>query len=78
MFALIRAGFAVAIAAALFAVAPFSAKAADKPFVDSDLADSAVQLEGQIKSDAGAPPSRWRKSARTPTPRSPRTISAPA
>ncbi len=54
MFALTRAGFAVAIAAALFAVAPFSAKAADKPFVDSDLADSAVQLEGQIKSDAGA------------------------
>src|SRR6202140_2202268 len=54
MFALTRAGFAVAIAAALFAVAPFAAKAADKPFVDSDLADSAVQLEGQIKSDAGA------------------------
>ena len=54
MFALTRAGFAVAIAAALFAVAPFSAKAADKPFVDSDLADSAVQLEGQIKSDAGS------------------------
>src|ERR1700692_5001141 len=53
MFALTRAGFAVAIAAALFAVAPFAAKAADKPFVDSDLADSAVQLEGQIKSDAG-------------------------
>src|SRR6202051_4293803 len=53
MFALSRAGFAVAIAAALFAVAPFAAKAADKPFVDSDLADSAVQLEGQIKSDAG-------------------------
>jgi uncharacterized protein YfaS (alpha-2-macroglobulin family) len=54
MFALTRAGFAVAIAAALFAVAPLSAKAADKPFQDSDLADSAVQLEGQIKSDAGA------------------------
>src|ERR1700692_4636289 len=53
MFALSRAGFAVAIAAALFAVAPFAAKAADKPFVDSDLADSAVQLEGQIMSDAG-------------------------
>jgi hypothetical protein len=54
MFALTRAGFAVAIAAALFAVAPFPSHAADKPFVDSDLADSAVQLEGQIKSDAGA------------------------
>src|ERR1700688_3816688 len=54
MFALTRAGFAVAIAAALFAVAPFAAHAADKPFVDSDLANSAVQLEGQIKSDAGA------------------------
>src|SRR5580698_5781742 len=53
MFALTRAGFAVAIAAALFAVVPFAAKAADKPFQDSDLADSAVQLEGQIKSDAG-------------------------
>src|ERR1700730_7339959 len=54
MFALTRAGFAVATAAALLAVAPFAAKAADKPFQDSDLADSAVQLEGQIKSDAGA------------------------
>ena len=66
MFALTRAGFAVAIAAALFAVAPFAAKAADKPFQDSDLADSAVQLEGQIKSDAGAatkPAAQIRKDA---------------
>src|ERR1700687_3163684 len=55
MFALARAGLAVAIAAALFAVMPFAAQAADKPFVDSDLADSAVQLEAQIKSNAGAP-----------------------
>ena len=55
MFALARAGLAVAIAAACFAVMPFSARAADKPFVDSDLADSAVQLEAQIKSNAGAP-----------------------
>jgi uncharacterized protein YfaS (alpha-2-macroglobulin family) len=54
MFALTRAGLAVAIAAAFFAVMPFSAEAAEKPFADSDLADSAVQLEAQIKSNAGA------------------------
>ena len=55
MSALFRAGLAVAFAAALATFASFSARAADKPFVDSDLADSAVTLEAQIKSDAGAP-----------------------
>src|ERR1700733_14576192 len=55
MSALLRAGLAVAFAAALSTFASFSARAADKPFVDSDLADSAVTLEAQIKSDAGAP-----------------------
>jgi uncharacterized protein YfaS (alpha-2-macroglobulin family) len=54
MLALARAGLVVAFAAALVALVPFGAKAADKPFENSDLADSAVQLEAQIKSDAGA------------------------
>ena len=48
MFALTRARFAVALAAALVFAVPFSARAAaEKPFQDSDLADSAVQLEAQ-------------------------------
>src|SRR5579872_432988 len=51
MLPLLRAG----LVAALVAAASFSAKAADKPFENADLADSAVQLEAQIKADAGAP-----------------------
>src|SRR6202453_4359 len=50
-----RAGFAAAVAAAFLTFASFAAAAADKPFENSDLADSATQLEAQIKSDAGAP-----------------------
>ncbi|MDE1973342.1 MAG: alpha-2-macroglobulin family protein [Hyphomicrobiales bacterium] len=49
----IRAG----LAAALLWVAPFaaaSANTAEKPFQNSDLADAAITLEAQIKSDAGA------------------------
>jgi alpha-2-macroglobulin len=56
MISLIRAG----LAAALFVVAPLvlalpAAQAAEKAFQNSDLADSAITLEAQIKSDAGAP-----------------------
>jgi uncharacterized protein YfaS (alpha-2-macroglobulin family) len=51
MLSLIRAG----VAAALFALAPLAANAADKPFQNTDLADSAIKLEAQIKLDAGAP-----------------------
>ena len=51
MISLIRAG----LAAALFALAPLTATAADKPFQNTDLADSAIKLEAQIKADAGAP-----------------------
>src|SRR5580692_2710837 len=50
-----RASFAAAVAAAFLTIASFAAAAADKPFENSDLADSATQLEAQIKSDAGAP-----------------------
>src|SRR5262245_29968942 len=32
-----------------------AANAADKPFQRADLADAAIKLEGQIKSDAGTP-----------------------
>jgi alpha-2-macroglobulin len=55
MSALLRARLAVAFAAVLVLVIPFAVRAADKAFVDDDLADSAVQLEAQIKSDSGAP-----------------------
>src|SRR5271170_3069095 len=54
MISLIRAG----ICAALLMVAPLvigAANAAEKPFQDSDLADAAITLEAQIKSDAGTP-----------------------
>jgi len=56
MISLLRAG----VAAALLVFAPLAlsltgAQAADKPFANSDLADSAIKLEAQIKSDAGTP-----------------------
>src|SRR5438270_12960209 len=49
MHASVRAGFA----AALVAFVSFTAHAADKPFQRSDLADSAVRLETQIKTESG-------------------------
>src|SRR4051794_32430423 len=49
MLASVRAGFA----AALVAFSTFTAFAADKPFQRSDLADSAVRLENQIKTESG-------------------------
>ena len=50
-----RAGLVAAAAAACLAVACFSATAANKPFTNDDLTSSAVELEAQIKSDAGTP-----------------------
>ncbi len=50
MLASVRAGFA----AALVALVSFAALAADKPFQRSDLADSAIRLEAQIKTEAGS------------------------
>jgi len=55
MCAAFRASLAAAVAAAFLTIASFATAAANKPFENSDLADSAVQLEAQIKSDAGAP-----------------------
>src|SRR3982751_1146269 len=49
MLASVRAG----LAAALVAFSTFTAFAADKPFQRSDLADSAVRLESQIKTESG-------------------------
>src|SRR5262249_23416479 len=49
MLASVRAGFA----AALVAFFSFTAFAADKPFQRSDLADSAVRLATQIKTESG-------------------------
>jgi alpha-2-macroglobulin len=51
----LRARLVAMLAAACVIVLSVGAYAADKPFEDSDLADSAVTLEAQIKSDAGAP-----------------------
>jgi alpha-2-macroglobulin len=55
IWSLVRAG----VAAALLAVAPMlvsqAAGAAEKPFQNRELANSAVTLEAQIKSDAGTP-----------------------
>jgi hypothetical protein len=53
MFAFLRAGVLAAATASCVAVAAFSASAADKPFKNDDLANSAIELEAQIKSDAG-------------------------
>jgi alpha-2-macroglobulin len=55
MASLFRAGVLAAVAAACLAVATLSTSAADKPFKNDDLANSAIELEGQIKSDAGTP-----------------------
>src|SRR3954467_9251800 len=49
MLASVRAG----LAAALVAFSTFTAFAADKPFQRSELADSAVRLETQIKTESG-------------------------
>lgn len=49
MFALLRVG----LIAALSAFSIFTAQAADKAFQRDDLADAAIRLEAQIKSDAG-------------------------
>jgi alpha-2-macroglobulin len=49
MLSFVRAG----LAAALLLVAPLAAGAAEKPFQNAELADSAIKLEAQIKSDAG-------------------------
>src|SRR5215210_3573250 len=48
MLALVRAG----CLAAMVALASFPSAAADKPFQRDDLADAAIRLEGQIKSEA--------------------------
>jgi alpha-2-macroglobulin len=57
MLSFFRAGLAAAVTAACLAVALMCATpcaaAANKPFTNDDLATSAVQLEAQIKSDAG-------------------------
>ena len=49
MLSSLRAG----VIAVLVAAFSFSAQAADKPFQRDDLADAAIKLEAQIKSDAG-------------------------
>ncbi len=55
MIAQVRAACVAALAAVCLMAASFSANAADKPFQNSDLNDSALALEAQIKADAGTP-----------------------
>ncbi len=54
MLSMIRAGVAAALLIVAPSFPPSAASAADKPFQNKDLADSAITLEAQIKSDAGA------------------------
>ncbi|MGA8615586.1 MAG: alpha-2-macroglobulin [Xanthobacteraceae bacterium] len=55
MIAPFRAALVAAVAAACTTLALLSAQAADKPFQNSDLAQSAITLEAQIKTAAGTP-----------------------
>ena len=52
---LLRAGVAAALLAVAPLVVPQAAGAAEKAFQNSELAESAIELEAQIKSDAGTP-----------------------
>ena len=54
MLACVRAGIVAALLAlSSLALVSLTANAADKPFVRDDLADMAIKLEAQIKSEAG-------------------------
>jgi alpha-2-macroglobulin len=55
MIAPFRAALVAAVAAVCTTLALLSAQAADKPFQNSDLAQSAITLEAQIKTAAGRP-----------------------
>jgi alpha-2-macroglobulin len=55
MVAPVRAALVAAVAAACTTLALLCAKAADKAFQNSDLAQSAITLEAQIKTAAGTP-----------------------
>jgi alpha-2-macroglobulin len=55
MIAPFRAALVAAVAAMCTTLALISAQAADKPFQNSDLAQSAITLEAQIKTAAGTP-----------------------
>src|SRR5271169_3052686 len=55
MIGLVRAAIlCAALSFALISAGLTSAHAADKPFKRDDLADSAIKLEAQIKSEAGS------------------------
>jgi hypothetical protein len=55
MIAPFRAALVAAVAVVCTTLALLSAQAADKPFQNSDLAQSAITLEAQIKTAAGTP-----------------------
>jgi uncharacterized protein YfaS (alpha-2-macroglobulin family) len=61
-----RAGVMAAIVLFASFIATLSSYAADKPYQRSDLADAAIRLEGQIRTEAGAitkPPAALRREA---------------
>ena len=74
MIGLVRA----AALCAMLALGLVSAQAADKAFKRDDLADSAIKLEAQIKSEAGTVAKSARRCEPMPTPPSSAAISAPA
>ena len=69
MLACVRAGIVAALLAlSSLALVSLTAAAADKPFARADLADTAIKLEAQIKSEAGQvtkPAAALRKDADT-------------
>ncbi len=78
MFTSARAGIVAALVT-LLSVAMSGAGFAQKAFQRDDLADMAIKLEAQIKSEAGpVDPIGGRACARTPTPPSSATTTAPA
>ena len=80
MFASVRAGlFAALVTLVSVAMCPMPASAAEKAFQRDDLADAAIKLEAQIKTDAGqVDQAAARSCGARPTRRSSATISAPA
>src|SRR6516165_5541916 len=61
-----RAGVMAALVLFASFIATLSCYAADKPYQRSDLADAAIRLEGQLRTDAGAitkPPVALRREA---------------
>jgi len=73
-----RAGLLAAATIVGAAILVLPASAADKAFTNDDLANSAVELEAQIKADAGTPVKTVDQLRHDADAAFPRTIFAPA